>query len=122
MDKTVMRLPLLLAVVGGCCTAWAQSLPDPTRPPTMPQQAAPGATSSPVAAGPVLQSVLVSRRPGGRKVAVIDGEPVALGGTFHGAVLVRVSENEVELRRGNQRQVLKLFAADSTKAAPAKQR
>jgi hypothetical protein len=126
MDKIVKRLLLLLTGAVACCTARAQALPDPTRPPAIPQRAAPGASSSPAvkmpAAGPVLQSVLISRRAGGRRVAVIDGEPVALGGTFHGAVLVRVAETEVELRRGNQRQVLKLFPADSAMAAPAKQR
>jgi MSHA biogenesis protein MshK len=47
---------------------------------------------------------------------VIDGETVRLGGTFRGAVLVRMTETEVELQRGRERQVLKLFAAARPKA------
>jgi MSHA biogenesis protein MshK len=60
---------------------------------------------------------LTAREPGGRQVAVIDGETVRLGASFHGAVLVRMTDTEVELRRGANRQVLKLFAAAGPKSA-----
>jgi MSHA biogenesis protein MshK len=94
--------------------AHAASLADPTRPPPGLARAAAGpAAGAALAAstGPVLQSVLTAREPGGRQVAVIDGETVRLGASFHGAVLVRITDTEVELRRGANRQVLKLFAA-----------
>jgi MSHA biogenesis protein MshK len=58
----------------------------------------------------VLQSVLIGRAPGGRHIAVIDGQTVRLGGAFRGARVVRMTQNEVELVRGRQHQVLKLYA------------
>ncbi len=91
----------------------AQGLSDPTRPP--PSILAGRAVLSgqgPVAAtptGPQLQSVLIARHPGGRHLAVIDGQTVKLGDTFRGAVVSRMTESEVVLVTGNSRQVLKLF-------------
>jgi MSHA biogenesis protein MshK len=117
MDEAVKPFALIaLLAAGALGAARAQPLADPTRPPPMldKTQSHPAASAAP--AGPVLQSVLISRQPGGRQVAVIDGETVRLGGTFHGAVLVRMTETEVELKRGSERQVLKLFAAASPKA------
>lgn len=125
MDKAVKPAALtsMLAACALCAAqAHAQALQDPTRPPPLMAKAAAGAlpgASAVAPAGPVLQSVLIGRNAGGRQVAVIDGETVALGGAFRGAVLVRMTENEVELLRGRERQVLKLFAAAGQKAAPA---
>jgi MSHA biogenesis protein MshK len=118
MDQAV-KLAMLLAALGACAFAQAQALQDPTRPPAAmvkPVPGAPGAAAGP--AGPVLQSVLIAREAGGRQVAVIDGEAVRLGGAFHGAVLVRMTQTEVELKRGAQRQVLKLFAGASPTPIP----
>lgn len=114
MDKAV-KLSTLTIVLAGILAlaagqAGAQALEDPTRPPPMLAKAPAGAEAA-VHAGPVLQSVLMARQAGGRQVAVIDGETVTLGGKFRGAVLVRMTENEVELLRGRERQVLKLFTA-----------
>lgn len=81
-------------------------LQDPTRPPA----AASGGDAAALSAEPQLQSVLVSRQAGGRHVAVIDGETVRQGETFRGAKVVRIRENEVELVRGGERQVLRLYA------------
>jgi len=116
MDEAVKRAfaVLLLACAGG---AGAQALHDPTRPPAalMAGQGAAGSagTAAPAAANraPQLQSVLIGRQPGGRHVAVIDGETLRLGDTYKGARVVRIEQNEVELRRGDARQVLKLHAA-----------
>lgn len=109
-----------VAAVLACCahTAHAGPLVDPTRPPASLAKALSGpAAAAPAApAGPVLQSVLMARQPGGRQIAVIDGETVRLGGTFRGAVLVRMTNTEVELQRGASRQVLKLFAAPAAKS------
>ncbi|MBD8529496.1 MULTISPECIES: hypothetical protein [unclassified Massilia] len=115
MDEVVKRVltVLLLACAGG---AGAQALQDPTRPPAalMAGQGGAGAGAAPAPAAPrapQLQSVLIGRQPGGRHVAVIDGETLRLGDTYKGARVVRIEQNKVELRRGNARQVLKLHAA-----------
>jgi MSHA biogenesis protein MshK len=94
----------MLAPVG----AGAQALPDPTRPPAAVTPAL--AAQGNAATGPQLQSILIARAAGGRHVAVIDGETVRLGETFHGAKVARIGENEVELVRGGERQVLRLYA------------
>ena len=88
--------------------AHAQPLPDPTRPSGTPAAAAtPGAAT--VDKLPRLQSVLISPRQGGRHVAVIDGQTVLLGGNFKGARVARMTQSEVELVRGRERQVLRLY-------------
>jgi len=48
---------------------------------------------------------------------VIDGETVRLGGSFRGARVARMTENQVELVRGRERQVLRLDPVDGTAAA-----
>ncbi|MFC5510210.1 hypothetical protein ACFPOU_03595 [Massilia jejuensis] len=114
MDEAVKRslACLLLACAGA---AGAQALHDPTRPPA--SLAAPQAGAGAAAAGPAaqpaprLQSVLVGRQPGGRSVAVIDGETLRVGELYKGARVTRIGQDEVELRRGGARQVLKLNAA-----------
>ena len=83
--------------------ASAQTLADPTRPPDALNFATgAGATDS----GPVLQSVLISR---GRRLAVISGEEVRQGSKFQEWTVVRITPNEVMLRRGKDVQKLKLF-------------
>jgi MSHA biogenesis protein MshK len=119
MDEAVMRAALLLAVavsLAAAGAAHAGPLRDPTRPPAqlyLARGVAPGAAAS---AAPQLQSVLIGRQAGGRHIAVIDGETVRLGDNFRGARVVRMTQTEVELMRGRERQVLKLAGAD---AAPA---
>lgn len=119
MDEAVKRIAMtmLLAAVANASMGAEQTrtperaaLLDPTRPPALLARTAAGPAASVAPAGPVLQSVLIARQPGGRQVAVIDGETVRLGGAFHGAVLVRMTETEVELKRANGRQILKLYA------------
>jgi MSHA biogenesis protein MshK len=79
-------------------------LSDPTRPPEGSQLAAPAAPGMP--AGPRLQSVLLSLD---RKLAIIDGQTVALGGTVGDATLIQISETKVTLRRGTQLTTLELY-------------
>ncbi len=117
MDETLKLFAAAALLAAGA--VHAQPLADPTRPPALPAAAGAGSAISAAPAGPVLQSVLIARQPGGRQVAVIDGQTVRLGGAFRGAVLVRMSDTDVELRRGASRQVLKLFAAPGTPTAPA---
>ncbi|MES2257584.1 MAG: MSHA biogenesis protein MshK [Pseudomonadota bacterium] len=101
-----------------CATlASAQGLDDPTRPP--PSAMSPG--SVPVettSSAPQVQSILVSREHGGRRVAVINGVTVRQGAKFQGAVVERVGETEVVLRRGKSLETLKLFPA-SADGSPA---
>jgi MSHA biogenesis protein MshK len=111
--KTVLLFALACsAAMAGPATAQSQGLTDPTRPPAALAAAGTGAASDgePAApAAPQLQSILVSREAGGRRVAVINGELVKPGMKVGDAVVERVGETEVVLRRGKARETLKLF-------------
>lgn len=98
-----MRL-VLLAALGACPMAHAQgALVDPTRPPSY---APAGATADAAQPAGRLQSILVSAT---RKLAVIDGVTVPLGGKVDGATLVAIDETEVKLKRGDAIETLKLY-------------
>jgi len=115
MDEAVKNLipTMFAAALLACLPAAAQTLADPTRPPAVLDTSRP---EGPAAEGlPRLQSVLISPRAGGRHVAVIDGETVRLGESFRGARVARMTQTEVELVRGRERQVLRL----DLPAAPA---
>jgi MSHA biogenesis protein MshK len=114
MDEAVTRMKTLLFFTGLAlaAAASAQALQDPTRPPD--SMVAGSTASGSAAAAPQLQTILIGRAPGGRHLAVIDGETVRPGDSFHGARVARIAENEVELVRGRERQVLRLTAQDDT--------
>lgn len=97
----------LLAMTVHCCHA-TESLPDPTRPPDAMVGTKPAGDEADTAPPPVpvLQSVLLSAT---RKVAVISGQPVALGGEFGESRLIKLTPNEAVLRKDGVLQVLKLF-------------
>jgi MSHA biogenesis protein MshK len=106
---TSARLLCVLVVAAASQAAAAQAgLPDPTRPPT-------GSADEAVRAGGThdgkpahrLQSVLISPD---RKLAVIDGRTVPLGGRIDDALVVAITENGVTLRRAGQTEVLPLNA------------
>jgi len=81
--------------------AAAQGLSDPMRPPSaMPEERA----RMEVRASR-LQSVLISP---GRKLAVIDGQTVSLGGRVGDATLVAIAPAQVVLQTGGTYQTLKL--------------
>lgn len=114
MDDIVNLRLIAAAALMGAAQAAAQALPDPTRPPASilaPASAgsAGSADATPAASGPQLQSVLIARHPGGRHVAVIDGQTVQLGDKYKGALLTRMTATEVVLVNGKSRQVLKLY-------------
>jgi MSHA biogenesis protein MshK len=119
MDEavTLMRAAALTLLFAASC-AHAEVLQDPTRPASgaFVSTAAPGAAVS----GPRLQSILVGREAGGRHLAVIDGETVRLGEQFHGARVARIGDNEVELVRGGERQVLRLYAEPAAGMTPVR--
>ena len=115
-----MKRLCLCLLLAAPALAGAQALQDPPRPPAalMAGQGAAGQpATAPVNRAPQLQSVLISRQPGGRHVAVIDGETLRLGETYKGARVARIEQDEVELVRGRTRQVLKLNAAAPAQAA-----
>jgi MSHA biogenesis protein MshK len=118
MRLNIRRAAVLFLLAASAQQAQAQALQDPTRPPAaaMAASAAPAAASS----GPRLQSILVGREAGGRRLAVIDGETVRLGEQFHGARVARIGDNEVELVRGSERQVLRLYALEAAGITPAR--
>ena len=114
-----MKRVLFCLLLASANLAGAQALQDPTRPPAalMAGQGAAGQAAAPAAERtPQLQSVLIARQPGGRHVAVIDGETLRLGDSYKGARVARIEQDEVELVRGRTRQVLTLNAAAEPKA------
>jgi MSHA biogenesis protein MshK len=113
-------MPRLTAIVlAALALPAAAQLPDPTRPPpdayALPAGA--GQAEAVVAApvGPQLQSVLISRKAGGRQLAVISGRTVPLGGNVDGAKLIEIRSSSVVLQRGSRKEVLKLASAQTEK-------
>ena len=99
--------------------AFAQTPGDPTKPPGAGagMQAADDAP-----AGKQLQSILFS---GGRKVAVISGTMVPLGGMLGESRVVKITESEVVLKTGEEMETLKLFPGidkQPVKRAPSRAR
>ncbi len=102
MRKSVLTsfVLIMLCMIG---TAGAQLLNDPTRPPGA---LAESAEAGGVGGGPVLQSVMLSP---GRKMAMISGEMVALGGRYGDLRLVQLTESEAVLKNGAETTVLRLY-------------
>ncbi|MBY0239639.1 MAG: MSHA biogenesis protein MshK [Burkholderiaceae bacterium] len=112
MDRTVKKTWMAVGLLAAPWLVLAQTLTDPTQPPA--SLAAPGvlpAAASADVSGPVLQSILTSREEGGRRIAVINGELLRQGARYGDAVVERVGEAEVVLRRGKNRETLRLFPA-----------
>ena len=94
---------LFIGVLG---EAWAaENFTDPTRPPASIGGIEPNGVAL-ESSGPVLQSVLIAA---GRKIAVISGQNVKLGEKFGEARVVSITESEVVLKNGKDRQTLRLF-------------
>jgi MSHA biogenesis protein MshK len=91
-------LPALLAALASPAAA---ALPDPTAPPSA--QAADGAAGQP------LLPLTAIKRVGNRHVAIIGGQEITVGGRYQDARVIRISESEVVLRRGQETVVLKLY-------------
>ena len=113
-----LRKWLVLGAMLIASSAMGEVLPDPTRPPDALNPVFGNAVT--VNAGPVLQSVLISR---GRRVAIISGKQVRVNDKFGDARVMKITETEVVLQSGKDRQTLKLFPEMDKKAAhPAKDR
>lgn len=105
---TAARLICALGALAASPAAAAQAgLLDPTRPPAAAAEDAAKSGAPAAKAAPRLQSVLISPE---RKIAVIDGRTVPLGGQIDDALVVGISETGVTLRRGEQTEVLSLDA------------
>jgi len=104
----VMRVCVAAALMAQVAQVAAETLPDPTRPPPG-LGAAPGTAQAGVpvaAAGPLLQSVLISSN---RKSAIIGGQTVGIGDRYGDAQVVGIAEGEVVLKSGNGLRTLRLF-------------
>ena len=113
----MMRTMALLIAALASGLAPAAPFADPTRPPNV-TGAEPGDGRAAVA-GPRLESVLIAPD---RRIAVISGQTVPLGGKYGEARLVRISESEVVLQNGDQRETLKLFPEVEKKSIRARAR
>jgi MSHA biogenesis protein MshK len=117
MKSLIFAAAVMLASAGTHAqSAGAQSsaLSDPTRPPGAGAMQGAGVQDE-APAGRQLQSVLMS---GGRKIAIIDGTMVPLGGMFGESRVVKISETEVVLKTGEETETLKLYP--SAEKLPAK--
>jgi len=100
-------LCIATAVAVSPAAAAQAGLPDATRPPVASAEQGKNATSHEARPAHRLQSVLISPE---RKLAVIDGHTVPLGGRIDDALLVAITETGVTLRRGERTEVLPLNA------------
>lgn len=105
-----LRILALAASLATSALAQAQEgLPDPTRPPAVMTAPVVKGAAAPASTGPQVQSILVSLRPGGRRVAVIDGKTLREGSRFGEAVVEAIHPTQVVLRKDGRKYVLKLF-------------
>jgi MSHA biogenesis protein MshK len=102
-NLAIVRAIFVLGCAAFNSAVLAQTLSDPTRPPTVTGEYS---TNAEVFTGPVLQSILIAPK---RHLAIISGQTVALNGKYGEQTLVKVSETEVVLRNGKELQTLKLF-------------
>ena len=96
--------PLVIALFAFSGLAGAAPFADPTRPPNTPDTAP--ASADGASAGPRLESVLIAPD---RRIAVISGKQVPLGGKYGEGRVVRITETEVAIREGDATRVLRLF-------------
>ena len=100
----MFRPMLTLFIALFSVAANAEELTDPTRPPPEIMAAPEEGAIEYQPSG--LQSIIISST---RRVAIIDGETVALGGKHGDAKLIEVNEGNVVLQGAHGRQVMSLF-------------
>ncbi len=102
-----LTLGLALIVSLAAPSGLAQGLSDPTRPPReiiggFADAYEPAGGSSPA------QIVIISKD---RRQVTINGRTVSLGGRYGDATLVRISDEEIVLRKGDATEVIKLYSS-----------
>lgn len=103
----------LAAVIGALLAGSVHAAPfaDPTQPPATGDGQAEGLGPRD---GLRVESILIAPD---RRLAVIDGQQVTIGGRVRGAAVVRITETEVVVRGADGEQRLKLFPDAGTRAA-----
>ena len=96
----VIRLSLMMISLSGA--ALAETLPDPTRPPSGVETAVTAVAPS----GPLLQMI---RTLDGKRIAVVSGQAVNVGSKMNNLVVTRIDEDRVMLRGPEGVLILKLF-------------
>lgn len=99
-----MRSFIGLSFVVAVGSAFAQPMNDPMRPPAASTDVAGAPGAAPSASG--LQAVLMSTR---RKVALIDGTVVPLGGPVRQGTLSGISDSLAVLKKNGERDVLLMY-------------
>lgn len=94
------RLNVFLLALGLVLPVGAAALQDPTAPPA---QTAAGAAAEP---GIPLTAI---KQVGNRRIAIIGGQEIAVGGRYEGARVVRITESEVVLSRDGETTVHQLY-------------
>ena len=101
----------LLLIVSLAAPVHAQGLNDPTRPPReVLGDAGGGADAAP--GGSPAQVVVISSD---RRQATINGRTVALGGRYGDATLVRISDAEIVLQKGDSTEIIRLYSSVNRK-------
>jgi MSHA biogenesis protein MshK len=102
-----LTLGFALIISLGAPRSLAQGLSDPTRPPA---EILGGGAAAPEPAPSLspAQVVIVSTD---RRHATINGQTVVLGGRYGNATLVRISDEEIVLRRTDSTEVIKLYSS-----------
>jgi len=97
----------LLSAVPLSQAAQAQPLVDPTRPPNVSASQAAGPAAGEAAPGPLrVESILIAP---GRRLAVVGGRTVSVGGKLDDATVVEIAETHVLLRQGAEMKRLPLY-------------
>src|SRR2546429_8136765 len=110
------RLVILAGSLLAAEMALGAPFADPTRPPAASDGAGgPGGSE----AGPRGESILIAPD---RRIAVINGEPGALGGEIAAGQVGRITESEVVIRGEEGERTLKLFSELTDRAPPPQER
>ena len=113
-----LMLGFALVISLGAPRGLAQGLNDPTRPPR--EILGGAAVAEPAGNLSPAQIVIVSTD---RRQATINGQTVALGGRYGNATLVRISDEEIVLKRADATEVIKLYSSvHRRKHSPAAQK
>ena len=119
----MMRVLSLLTVAIASGAAYAAPFNDPTMPPNAPAQGAESGIAGPggpaAVSGARLESVLIAPN---RRVAVISGKSIPLGGKYGTARIVSITESKVVLQDGEKKETLLLYPGVEKKSVGTKAR